>query len=151
MNVLFVDDSKERYYKISVALMNTDATLDYAITMDEALKLLATPCIGTGKNKYDYIFLDYDLGLGGSGRGVAEYIARDIEKFEGCTVIIHSSNPAGSNNMLYTLQDAIERHDRKLRLNYIPPDRTVRDRTVRLFYAPLQHADPHFLKTIGLL
>ena len=135
MNVLFVDDSHERFYRISVALMYTSAALDHAMTMDKALEFLAT-------YQYDYIFLDYDLGENaGSGRGVAEYIARNIEKFIGCTIVIHSANPAGAQHMLNDIQNAMERYEQQ---------HTVFN-PIKLYYAPLLHADKCFLKTIGLL
>lgn len=140
MQVLFVDDSKDRYYAISVALMYTGDTLDCACTMNEAIELLEA-------HHYDCIFIDYDLGENvGSGRGVAEYIARDIytygesSKFNKCMIIIHSSNPSGSRNMMYTLQDAIKYLDNLHSID-IP----------LLFYAPLKHADKKFLKLVGLL
>jgi len=130
MDILFVDDSPERYYEISTALMNTDATLDQARNENEALEYLVT-------QEYDYVFLDHDLGENaGSGKGVVEYIAKNIIKFDNCIIIVHSANSVGAKWIIDKISEAI---------NGNPTHNT------RLYYAPLGYADGFFLKSVGLL
>jgi len=134
MDVLFIDDSLERYYEISTALMGTDATLDQARTANEALEYLAI-------HRYDYIFLDYDLGENaGSGKKVAKYIAKNIGKFEECTIIFHSANTVGSKYMIDEITKAI-----------INVESFGNPMHLLLYYVPLKHADKSTLESIGLL
>ena len=78
--------------------------ITHACNSDEAIKHL-------DKEKFDYIFLDHDLGGRifvnsneyDTGYRVAKYIPQSINK--DTDVVIHSWNPAGAKNMKNILKD----------------------------------------------
>lgn len=72
---------------------------DHASNAADAIELL-------GKNTYDLIWLDHDLGnaeMYGTGADVARFIAESKNK--DAYIVIHSWNPAGAENMRHMLKD----------------------------------------------
>lgn len=98
--VLFLDDNKFRHNTVQSELLH-----DAAFTATEAIELMK-------KKDYDLVFLDHDLGdeimvdsFGSveTGYTVAKWMVENKPKVK--LVIVHSMNPAGSDNIANLLKD----------------------------------------------
>ena len=94
MRVLVLDDDVARLAAFKMRF--PDAVL--VKTADEAIAALKTGPV------YDCVYLDHDLGPGGTGREVARYIASMSE--HNFSAVIHSHNDVGAREMALTLIDA---------------------------------------------
>lgn len=94
MKVLVVEDNLERIklFKKCIAL-----GADVAITVKQSINLI-------GRNNYNCIFLDYDLGIGESGGDVVNYIV-DNKLQKKAQFIIHSMNGIGARSMMMKLKN----------------------------------------------
>src|ERR1041385_7278567 len=106
MKILFLDDSKQRYY--SFVRNNVTAFVDLALTSEKAIQLLKI-------RQYDVIMLDHDLenehyvnqhSDEKTGQEVANYIAANKNNFLDCLIVCHSLNFHGRSKMIKTLQEA---------------------------------------------
>lgn len=112
VQVLFLDDNKERYRKFIKVLEEIKSksfdirfSLTWAKTASEAIQQLKT-------HQFNYIFLDHDLGDEimvpsgpGTGYEVAEWISQHLPYTPG-QIVIHSHNPSGAENMKKVLKNA---------------------------------------------
>ena len=96
MKIFILEDDENRIKVFKRSFIGIDLTMtDLA---DEAIKRLKT-------EKYDFIFLDHDLGgevfvdsqNKNTGSEVAKHITHTLNK--STMVIIHSFNPSGAKNM----------------------------------------------------
>ena len=99
MKILFLDDNKHRHRAVTGHM-----TFDAVFTASECIYKLE-------KNKYDFVFLDHDLNdqemvnsftEEETGYTVAKWISEN--KPEIGLIIVHSLNPAGSENMASLLK-----------------------------------------------
>jgi CheY-like chemotaxis protein len=106
MRILFLDDMKSRR---DVFRQNSIGhVVDFAISAEQCLDFLK-------KNEYDVIYLDHDLkaehyefGRDTSKDEDGSFVARkmrDMTQHHGKTVIVHSLNPNGRQNILSILKD----------------------------------------------
>jgi len=112
MKILIVEDNEDRNDCFKEVLERADLAI--VGTSYDAIQLLK-------KNKYDFIFLDHDLGIhpvtkeptddvmlpsgDGTGYEVAQFIAAS-KKNQDTPTIIHSFNPEGAKQMMAVLPDA---------------------------------------------
>ena len=96
INICIVEDESERreFFLRMFRDMHFDGsmlvTIDFCFNKEEAIQKLSAI-------KYILIFLDHDLGEGGSGYDVSKIIAGSIN--DGTMVVIHSMNPVGASNI----------------------------------------------------
>ena len=97
MKLLILDDDNSRHSQFLTHYVGHSIKSVY--TASGAIKALK-------KEKYDYVFLDHDLGgqqmvKSGDGTGyeVAEFIALNLEYAPVREVVLHSLNPIGRKNM----------------------------------------------------
>jgi len=99
-NVMFLDDSEERYTAIRAA--HPDWTIDWAKTAAEAIGLIAQ----NANRPYDTVMLDHDLGCPViSGSHVVAALAA-FDSYKESQIVIHSSNPVAARKMKNILGDA---------------------------------------------
>ena len=121
MNVLFLDDDDVRRRRFRSAVPCASIVED------------ATACIAelaTATEPWDFVFLDHDLGgevfcdsaLENTGAAVARWIADNQPNIS--TVVVHSFNPIGAQNMLSVLSAA------GYMAEYIPFGRRVCERVL---------------------
>lgn len=99
MRVLFVDDSKNRTRQFTMNMIG--AVIDTAENPRIAIDLLS-------KNKYDVVFLDYDMdeehtGVNGYGHDITEYICREPKAYSDTLFVVHSLNKDGGKRMVQEL------------------------------------------------
>ncbi len=101
---MFLDDDPDRYRQFKSALVGFDVNIDWAQTSTEAIEFL-------GKNTYDIIYLDHDLGGqimvpsgNNTGYEVAQWISNNIKDLP--QIVLHSLNPVGVQNMQSVLPTA---------------------------------------------
>jgi len=103
MRVFVLEDDEKRVEWIN---KNFDkrVKMDLVDTADDAINLLRN-------NKYDIIFLDHDLGgeqmVDSNYHNTGATVAKMIHETENknSTVIVHSYNPIGANNMMSSMRD----------------------------------------------
>lgn len=98
------DDGSRMHWFFDVHYKNAD----HASNAAAAIELL-------GKNTYDLIWLDHDLGdatLYGTGADVARFIA-DSGNTD-AYIVVHSWNPAGADNMMSILKDCSRTYARPI-------------------------------------
>ena len=100
--ILILDDDSRRHRGFATKYASEDLTHVY--TSHDAIQVLK-------KYKFDYIFLDHDLGGKimeesgpGTGYEVAEWIAQNEDAQPNKCVMLHSLNPPGRKNMCNVLQ-----------------------------------------------
>jgi len=106
MLILILEDDNNRIARFMKELSFIGHELHFAETTSSAKKYLS-------ENVYDVIFLDHDLGgemmvdsdKPNTGYQVAKAIVGTAN--EDAYIVIHSMNPAGSNNMAAILPKAI--------------------------------------------
>jgi hypothetical protein len=91
-SVLFVDDSIWR----CLWVRDNVPGVKFVRRADRAIECLK-------QRTFDFVFLDYDLGLGMTSEGVAQYLA---ETKYGGTIVIHSTNPFGAQVLARILPGA---------------------------------------------
>ena len=110
MRILILEDTGERIFKFRKNLQG--AILDITKDTKECINFLKN-------NKYDYLFLDHDLGNifmkpgEGTGYEVAKFISENPE-LAPPRIIIHSMNNVGAAAMMQVLGDA------GIRAKYVP-------------------------------
>jgi response regulator RpfG family c-di-GMP phosphodiesterase len=93
--IFVLDDSEERVRWFTKKWGKDN--VNYTCNIKEAKNLL-------NENKYDIIFLDFDLGQKyKSGINVAFYLAKNKLQLES-KIVIHSDNPVGSDHMMKILE-----------------------------------------------
>lgn len=104
MLIFILEDDNNRMIVFRKALIGH--RIDHATTVQAGIEMIKT-------NKYDFIFLDHDLGgeqmvdsaSANTGYQLARFIAtNDRNKDTPC--IIHTCNPCGADNMRSTLPHA---------------------------------------------
>jgi CheY-like chemotaxis protein len=112
MKIFFLEDNPDRYQQFYLWLakkkqgVDTEIDVVTAESADEAYEAFKT------NKKFDFIFLDHDLGRQvfvdsleeNTGYRVALYIRDNEIKYDRC--IVHSQNPAGAENIKSALPDA---------------------------------------------
>lgn len=108
MNVLFLDDDKQRIEKFLASLpeMNTGDTVRCVETASQAMDML-------NEQKFDVVFLDHDLDgmhfadseLPNTGFRVARHITGMSFVNHPTFVVVHSWNHAGVAKMMLQLQN----------------------------------------------
>lgn len=106
MRIFILEDNKYRITKFQRELIGH--IVDYAETVEHGTNLVFD-------NKYDLLFLDHDLGgeemvdsfEDNTGYKLAEFIASfTVNKETPC--VVHSCNPAGSDNIVRVLPHALK-------------------------------------------
>jgi CheY-like chemotaxis protein len=106
MRIFILEDNPNRMIKFRRELVGHE--IDHAETVEDGTSLVVA-------NKYDLIFLDHDLGgeemvdsfKGSTGYKLAEFIASFTQnKTTPC--VVHSCNPAGTDNIIRALPHAIK-------------------------------------------
>ncbi len=97
-SILIVEDETEIIEQFKINL--DEHNLYFAQTAPEANNVL----FDFQESPFDYIFLDHDLdinntGKNGEGIDVANIIIRLSDFYNDTTVVIHSMNPVGADNM----------------------------------------------------
>jgi CheY-like chemotaxis protein len=115
MRVLVLDDDLIRQQIFARALIGHIVV--HTTTVEETIKCL------TDQEKFDYIFLDHDLGgkqmvASGPGTGyeVAQWLVAHPEK-QSEYIVVHSFNEPGRRNMINLLPNAIDCPGAWLRIN----------------------------------
>lgn len=103
MNILIVDDSRERQEAFRKKLAWTKEQLFFASDYNQAIKVLQTIPV-------DILFLDHDLGQGKTGYDLAYWM--EEQEYNGninlpSTIYIHSMNPFGARNIQAVFPQAI--------------------------------------------
>lgn len=106
MRIFILEDNKYRMEKFRRELIGH--TIDHAETVQDGTSMVTF-------NKYDLLFLDHDLGgeqmvnssHKNTGYQLAEFIASFTPNKE-TPCIVHSCNPAGSDNIVRVLPHAIK-------------------------------------------
>lgn len=106
MRIFILEDNKQRIAKFKRELIGHE--IDYAETIQQGTSLVVT-------NQYDLLFLDHDLGEkemvnsfnDNTGYRLAEFIASFTPNKE-TPCIVHSCNPAGSDNIIRVLPHAVK-------------------------------------------
>lgn len=100
--ILILDDDSTRHSLFAVKYASENLT--HVETVSDAIDELKG-------NKFDYVFLDHDLGGTqmvesgpGTGYEVAEWIANNEESHPNKCVMLHSLNPPGRKNMCNVLK-----------------------------------------------
>ncbi|CAK0754070.1 hypothetical protein CCP3SC1_220026 [Gammaproteobacteria bacterium] len=100
MNILFLDDSDERWL-IFNKFTQGFKRVDFITTSSGAIQLLQS-------EQYDAIFLDYDLGKDGieaneeNGLKVAEWISANLSYQP--KIVLHTGDLNGAEKMCHTLK-----------------------------------------------
>lgn len=94
MNVLFLDDNKDRIYFVQKDHPN----IIFAETVKECKEKLLS------KEEWGLVCLDHDLGSGENGEDVVDFIIKNKIKIR--EIMIHSCNTFASQRMWKTLVDA---------------------------------------------
>lgn len=103
MNIFILEDDQNRMKVFKKKFINHH--LEYTDQVEEAKTILT-------KTKFDYIFLDHDLGgrvyVNSNEENTGFQLAKWIRdnKIECDKIIIHSLNPVGAVNMQRVLTDA---------------------------------------------
>lgn len=101
IRILFLDDSSQRYNTFKNN--NNQYTIDWAKNVNEAIVLAAS-------QKYDYMFLDHDLGEKLDGMDFAKWLGTSsfssMIKENNTKFICHSMNGIGRQNMISYLNSA---------------------------------------------
>lgn len=105
MRIFILEDNKNRMAKFKRKLIGHK--IDHTDNIEDGSNLVIS-------NKYDLMFLDHDLGgeemvdsfANNTGYKLAEFISSfSINKDTPC--VVHSCNPAGANNMMRVLNNAM--------------------------------------------
>lgn len=97
-NVLFVDD-EDRRYDICCRRISSYYNVHRAKTLDDFIR-------ATDNEIYQILFLDHDLqdldanGKELTGTDICRHIRNNKNKFDNCTIVIHSSNSYAIPGML---------------------------------------------------
>jgi CheY-like chemotaxis protein len=105
MNIFILEDDETRQDKFKRKYIGHDVTITDNVT--EAKEFLS-------QSKHDLIFLDHDLGgetyvdsnNENTGYQLAKWIATQPKILSESTIIIHSLNPVGVQNMKFALPSA---------------------------------------------
>lgn len=105
--VLVLEDDTNRIEKFKNLLSNPNLEVHYVQTAKDAIERCAV-------YNYDLLFLDHDLGGEqmlpsgpGTGYEVAQWLEAHPDRCVG-TIILHSYNPGGRENMARCLPEAIQ-------------------------------------------
>ena len=102
MQIIFLDDDERRHEHI----VSMFPWITQAYSADEAIEIIKR------QDKIDYLFLDHDLGgrvyvdsddEEGTGMTVAKWLAKN--KSDIGTIVLHTWNPVGGQNMYSALKD----------------------------------------------
>lgn len=95
MNIVFLDDSKERWEAVKPFLHKAK----WVKTVDKCVPILSEP-----DKEWNIVFLDHDLMDYKDGMDIAKWIVENNPIIR--NIVCHSDNPSGAANMASVLKQA---------------------------------------------